>query len=258
MPRPAALPPLTAEEIQARVLYRDALIFVIDKPAGLPVHQGPGGGANLEQAFVHLRQGLPKAPGLGHRLDRDTSGCLVLGRHPKALAKLGKLFSGGRVEKLYWAIVEGCPPADRGRVEAALTKLTPRAGWRMVVDPDGQTAVTDYRLLGRDGNRSWLELRPRTGRTHQIRVHCAHLGCPLVGEPIYGRPDGAPPPDEPLHLLARAIALPLYPSREAISVTAPPPPHMRPALLACGWRDDPVSATIAPLESGVPTGENPA
>lgn len=258
MPRPATTPPLTASEIEARVLYRDALIFVIDKPAGLPVHQGPGGGANLEQAFVHLRQGLPKAPGLAHRLDRDTSGCLVLGRHPKALAKLGRLFAGGRVDKIYWAIVEGRPQADQGTVDAPLTKLTPLRGWRMAVDPAGQAAVTDYRLLGSAGGRSWLELRPRTGRTHQIRVHCAHLGCPLVGEPIYGRAEGAPPPAEPLHLLARAIALPLYPSRPPVAVTAPPPSHMRAALAACGWRDEARSATIIPLESGVPPGERPA
>ncbi|MFA5120175.1 RluA family pseudouridine synthase [Zavarzinia sp.] len=238
MPRPAERAAPSADEIEARVLYKDSLILVIDKPAGLPVHQGPGGGPNLEQSFVHLRYGLPRAPALAHRLDRDTTGCLVLGRHPKALAKLGKIFAGGRAEKVYWAIVHGRPPAEEGRIDLPLAKLTPKRGWRMAVTPDGQPAVTDYKLMGSsaDGTISWIEFRPHTGRTHQIRVHAAEIGCPLVGEPIYGRPEGAEPPDEPLHLLARQITLPLYPSREAVEVTAPPPEHMLEALKACGYR----------------------
>ncbi len=241
MPRPAHRPALTAAEIEARVLYKDSLILVVDKPAGLPVHQGPGGGPNLEQSFVHLRYGLPRAPSLAHRLDRDTTGCLVLGRHPKALAKLGKIFAGGRAEKTYWAVVRGRPAQESGTVDLALAKLTPKQGWRMVADPQGQPAVTDYRVLGSsaDGALSWLECRPRTGRTHQIRVHCAELGCPILGEPIYGRPEGSPPPDEPLHLLARAIRLPLYPSRDPVEVTAPPPEHMLKALTACGYIGSP-------------------
>ncbi|RJF80840.1 RNA pseudouridine synthase [Oleomonas cavernae] len=228
---------MTAAEIEARVLYKDSLIIVVDKPAGLPVHQGPGGGPNLEQSFVHLRYGLPRAPSLGHRLDRDTTGCLVLGRHPKALAKLGKIFAGGRAEKTYWAVVHGRPAQASGTIDLSLTKLTPKQGWRMVVSPDGQNAVTDYKVMGSsaDGRLSWLECKPRTGRTHQIRVHCAELGCPILGEPIYGRAEGAPPPDEPLHLLARAIRLPLYPSRDPVEVVAPPPEHMLTALAACGY-----------------------
>src|SRR5690606_28239634 len=98
--------PLAPADLQARVLHRDGLILVIDKPAGLPVHAGPGGGANLEALFDALRFGLPTPPALAHRLDRDTSGCLVLGRHRKALAKLGRLFQAGAVEKVYWAVVE--------------------------------------------------------------------------------------------------------------------------------------------------------
>lgn len=237
MPRPSQRPAPNAAEIESRVLYKDSLIIVVDKPAGLPVHQGPGGGPNLEQSFVHLRYGLPRAPSLAHRLDRDTTGCLVLGRHPKALAKLGKIFAGGRAQKTYWAIVHGRPAEASGTIDLPLAKLTPKQGWRMVVSPDGQPATTDYTLLGTsaDGSLSWLECRPRTGRTHQIRVHCAELGCPILGEPIYGRAEGAPPPDEPLHLLARSIRLPLYPSRDPIEVTAPPPEHMLAALAACGY-----------------------
>src|SRR5579863_4571845 len=103
-----------------RVLYRDGLILVVDKPAGIAVHAGPGGGPHLEHWFPLLRFGLPRPPALAHRLDRDTSGCLVLGRHPKALRRLGRLFAEGRVEKVYWAVVAGVPAAPEGRIEAAL------------------------------------------------------------------------------------------------------------------------------------------
>src|SRR5262249_27183207 len=123
-----------------RVLYRDGLVLVIDKPAGIAVHPGPGGGPDLESGFDALRFGLPHPPALAHRLDGDASGCLVLGRHPKALRRLGALFSGGLVEKFYWAVVEGHPPEAQGRIATGLKKLTRGAGWRMVVDPAGQRA----------------------------------------------------------------------------------------------------------------------
>ena len=225
-----------------RVLYRDGLILVVDKPAGIAVHPGPGGGPDLESVFDALRFGLPHPPALAHRLDRDTSGCLVLGRHPKALRRLGALFSGGLVEKVYWTVVEGRPPEAQGRVETGLRKLTRGTGWRIVVDPGGQRAVTDYRLLGADRGRAWLELRPRTGRTHQLRIHCAVLGCPVVGDPVYGsRPSG-----EALQLYARSVTLPLYPNRPPLEITAPVPPHMIPALEQLGYdpaSDPPEAAT---------------
>jgi tRNA pseudouridine32 synthase/23S rRNA pseudouridine746 synthase len=213
-----------------RVLYRDGLMLVIDKPAGVPVHSGPAGGPHLEHWFPLLRFGLPRPPGLAHRLDRDTSGCLVLGRHPKALRRLGRLFAEGRVEKIYWAVVAGVPAEGEGRIDAALRKETRGTGWRVVADPDGAPAVTDWRVLGAAGGRAWLELRPRTGRTHQIRVHCARLGCPVVGDPAYGGPA-----DSPLLLHARSIALPLYPARPPVAVTAPVPAHMLAALARLGY-----------------------
>jgi tRNA pseudouridine32 synthase / 23S rRNA pseudouridine746 synthase len=225
----AASPALTE-----RVLYRDGLILVIDKPAGIAVHRGPGGGPDLESGFDQLRFGLPHSPALAHRLDRDTSGCLVLGRHPKALRRLGALFASGRVEKIYWAVVDGQPRDTEGRTETGLKKLTRGSGWRMVVDPAGQRAVTDYRVRGTAGGRAWLELRPRTGRTHQLRVHCAALGCPVVGDPVYG--NAASP--EALQLYARSVALPLYSARPAIEITATAPAHMLAALERLGYEPD--------------------
>ena len=220
------------------ILYRDALMLVIDKPAGIPVHAGPGGGPNLESGFDALRFGLPRPPALAHRLDRDTSGCLILGRHRQALARLGKLFQAGRVEKTYWAVVHGTPPAEAGRIDLALAKRSDaKRGWWMKTDPAGQSAITDYRLLGTGNGLAWLELHPRTGRTHQIRVHCAEIGCPLLGDPIYGRPAGAPrdDPAEPLHLHARRLSIPLYAEKPPVTVEAPVPPHLQAALAACGW-----------------------
>ena len=226
-----------------RVLYRDGLILVIDKPAGIAVHPGPSGGPDLESGFDALRFGLPYPPALAHRLDRDTSGCLVLGRHPKALRRLGALFSGGHVDKVYWAVVEGHFPEAKGRIEAALKKLTRGTGWRMVVDPGGQHAVTEYRQLGSDGGRSWLELRPRTGRTHQLRVHCAALGCPVVGDRTYGSSQSG----ARLQLYGRSVKLPLYPARSPIEITAPVPPHMLAALVRLGYdpANDPLEAATA-------------
>jgi len=182
----------TQEELLARLLYRDALMLIIDKPAGLAVHPGPKGGPNLEDLLDGLRFGLPRRPELAHRLDRDTSGCLVLGRHHRALRRLGRLFAAGRVDKTYWAVVEGGPPEAQGRIDLPLGRRNRQRGWWMKVDPDGLPSTTEYRVLGRADPLTWLELRPLTGRTHQLRVHAAHatgLGAPIVGDRLYGRPD---------------------------------------------------------------------
>ncbi len=232
---------MSREELLTRVLYRDALVLVINKPTGIPVHGGPGGGPNLEDLFDALKFGLPRPPSLAHRLDRDTSGCLVLGRHPKALRKTGAMFAAGKAKKVYWAIVEGVPKKPEGLITYKLRKETPGKGWKMVVHPHGQDAVTAYKVRGTaqtpNGVRTWLELEPHTGRTHQIRVHCAEIGCPVVGDPVYG-PQPYDPARGSLQLHSRSIALPLSPSRPPIKVTAPPPAHMLADLKACGYTGD--------------------
>lgn len=227
VPRPAALrqaPPAIAARI---LLLRDD-VLVLDKPAGLPVHRGPRGGASIEDWLPALQMGRRHLPQPAHRLDTDTAGCLVLGRTKPALAALGRIFAAGTADKTYWAVLRGAPGADEGIIDAPLRKVSSAArGWRMEVHPDGQPAVTRWRVLGRGAGMAWVELRPETGRTHQLRVHCAAQGWPILGDPFYGHaaPGG-------LHLLARAIALPLDPPMAAV---APVPPAMAAAFGACGW-----------------------
>ncbi len=217
--------------------------MVIDKPQGLPIDPGRGApraggqespwGANASLAdwLPLLQLGKRHLPQPAHRLDTDTAGCLVLGRTKPALAALGALFAGRRAGKTYWAVVAGRPAADRGVVDRPLRKISTReAGWRMEAHAEGQPARTAWRMLGTDGARSWLELRPETGRTHQLRVHCTLLGCPILGDPFYGTAHPAG-----MHLLARDIALPLGPELGGpLSATAPLPASMLPAFLACG------------------------
>ena len=207
------------------VLFRSEGLVVLDKPAGLPVHAGPRGGASVEDWFPQLSR-RRAGPWLAHRLDADTAGCLVVALRKAALIEAQGLFASGAVRKVYWAVVSGEPEGESGVVDAPLAKRSRPGGWRMVVDPAGQQARTAWRVLGRGGGRAWLELMPQTGRTHQVRVHCAHLGCPLVGDPVYGAGDGR------LQLLARAITLPMA---VPVSAEAPPPAHMVDALRALGW-----------------------
>jgi tRNA pseudouridine32 synthase / 23S rRNA pseudouridine746 synthase len=245
--------------ILGRVLHRDGLMLVLDKPAGLPVHRGPKGGGSLEDWFEHLRYGLPRAPALAHRLDKDTSGCLVLGRHRKALAHLGLLFKHGKVGKTYWAVVEGGPDMVEGVIELALGRLDESRGWWMKPDPKGLPSVTTWKVLGRSRqvggsgeagatprtpSMTWLALTPVTGRTHQLRVHCAAMGWPILGDNIYGT---APRFGGPvMHLHAREITVPLSKNKPPVRVVAPVPEHMRERLAACGWSDEePATAALA-------------
>jgi len=239
---------MTPEEMVARLLYRDGLMLVLDKPAGLAVHRGPKGGESLEDHFGALRFGLPRAPALAHRLDRETSGCLVLGRHRKALVTLGKLFKNGAVGKTYWALVQGGPQEDEGRIDLPLGKRDDSRGWWMRPDPEGQPAVTTWKVLGRADGMAWLALEPLTGRTHQLRVHCAENGWPIVGDTIYGGAARAGGPG--LQLLSREIVVPLYKNRDPVKVTAPVPAHMRERLAACGWIDNDPPVETQRLQTG--------
>lgn len=207
------------------ILYQDQRFVVLDKPAGLPVHPGPRGGPSVEDWFPQLsrRKG---GPWLAHRLDADTAGCLVVALRKAALIEAQAAFAAGRAGKTYWAVVQGAPSMASGRVEAPLRRQDGKAGWRMVTDPAGQRAVTDWQVMGHGAGITWLALHPHTGRTHQIRIHCAALGCPILGDPIYGEGKG------PLHLLARAITLPMDPP---VAAKAEPPEAMRAALTRCGW-----------------------
>ncbi len=202
------------------ILFSDPRFVVIDKPAGLAVHPGPRSPRSVEDYFTALSR-RRDGPWLAHRLDADTSGCLVIALRRAALIAAQAEFAAGRARKTYWAIVEGRPAGDHGTIDAPLHKQTGPSGWRMVVRADGKPAVTDWRLLGHTAGMSWLELRPRTGRTHQIRVHCASIGCPLLGDAIYGGGGG------PLQLLARGISLDLVPP---VSACAEPSGFMRDVL----------------------------
>ena len=226
---------MTPEEINARLLHRDGMMLVLDKPAGLAVHRGPKGGDNFEAHFEHLRFGLPRNPALAHRLDKDTSGCLVLGRHHKALEKLGLLFKQGKISKTYWAVAEGVPDSSGGLIDLPLGRLDATRGWWMQVDPAGLPSQTRWTVMGSAGGKSWLALEPLTGRTHQLRVQCAAMGWPILGDPVYGggRAEGAPP----MHLHAREVAVPMSKTKEPVRAVAPVPEHMRAEMMACGWAE---------------------
>ena len=207
------------------ILLATPHFVVLNKPQGLAVHPGPAGGASVEDSFATLSR-RKDGPWLAHRLDADTAGCLLVALRKQPLLAAQAAFAEGRVEKTYWAVVIGGPEADSGVIDAPIAKLTRREGWRMAVDPAGLPARTDWRVLGRSDGLAWLALTPHTGRTHQIRVHCAHEGWPIFGDALYGQAGPG------LHLLARALKVPVEPPIEA---TAPPPAAMRDALAACGW-----------------------
>jgi tRNA pseudouridine32 synthase/23S rRNA pseudouridine746 synthase len=210
------------------ILFRNEGFVVLDKPSGLPVHPSRAGGPSVEDFFPALSR-RRDGPWLAHRLDRDTAGCLVIALRKSALLEAQAAFAEGRAEKTYWAVVHGRPAANSGRIDLPLAKVTTDRAWRMQSDPTAPQAVTDWALRGATDGLAWLELHPLTGRTHQVRAHCAALGCPVLGDPIYGDGDGK------LMLLARAITLNLTPP---VSATAPVPPHMEPPLRRLGWKKD--------------------
>lgn len=212
-----------------KILFQNARFVVLDKPSGLAVHPGPRGGPSVEDIFPALSR-RKDGPWLAHRLDADTSGCLLIALRKAALIAAQAEFAAGRARKTYWAVVRGAPTTDSGLIDTQIRRHTDKSGWRMEIHPTGQQAITAWRILGRDYEKTWLELRPRTGRTHQLRLHCAALGFPILGDPIYGDGQGK------LHLMAQSLELDLDPP---VTATAEPPSHMRAALAACGWQPPP-------------------
>jgi tRNA pseudouridine32 synthase/23S rRNA pseudouridine746 synthase len=212
-----------------RVLFLDGEALVIDKPAGLAVHPGPRTPASLEDHLHQLRFGFERSPSPVHRLDRDTSGCLLLARNPKAHKRFTQAFEEGRVAKSYVAVLDGIPDAEQGVIELALAKVSTRAeGWRMVADERGKPAVTRWRIAAVRAGRALAVFTPETGRTHQIRVHSAQgLGVPIAGDPVYGRASG-----RGMLLHSRALRLERN-GKAAVEATAPLPP----AFAVAGFSD---------------------
>lgn len=207
--------PLAVAGTKLTLLHRDTHLLIIDKPAGLAVHPGPKTPDSLEDFLDILAFDNHRLPVISHRLDRDTSGCLILARHPKAVRRVSAMFEAGQVSKVYWAVLDSMPEADSGTVDAPLHKISSaEAGWRMVIDRRGKRAVTHWQVIDRAARL--IEFRPETGRTHQLRVHAASMGHPIIGDPVYGEAKG------PMRLHARALTLPYDPAA-ALTITAPLP-----------------------------------
>lgn len=235
--RPAPDAGLVAE-LQRLILHRDEHVIVLDKPPGLPTQGGPGITRHLDGQLDALRFGHEERPRLVHRLDRDTSGVLVLARGASVAARLAASFRSRDVEKTYWAVVAGRPVPVEGRIDQALVRREGARADRVALaepgDREAARAITDYRTLDHAGRKlAWLELRPLTGRTHQLRVHCAALGAPILGDAAYGAPalDGFAPG---LHLLARRLVMP-HPAGGFLTVEAPLPAHMAATFKTLGF-----------------------
>jgi len=241
-PRPAAIADRDAAEMQKMVIHRDDLVIVLNKPPGLAVQGGTGTGRHIDGMLDALRFGSEERPRLVHRLDKDTSGLLLIARTGQAAKRLGEAFRDRETEKLYWAIVVGTPPRSEGAIDLPLAKRSGARGDRELVQvdrEDGQKALTHFQVLDRAGKRAaFLALWPRTGRTHQLRVHCAAVGCPILGDGKYGGEEAllAPVADaKRLHLHARRLSLPHPSGRGELSVEADPPPHFRRTVEAFGF-----------------------
>jgi 23S rRNA pseudouridine955/2504/2580 synthase len=241
-------------EMERLVVYRDDQIIVLNKPSGLATQGGPGITRHLDGMLDVLR-GDGDRPRLVHRLDRDTSGVILLARSASVAARLSALFRSREVEKTYWAVVVGRPLPVEGQIDQALKRVASAFGERTVVadrkDKEGQRAYTNYRTLDNAGQKfAWMEFQPLTGRTHQIRVHSVSLGAPIVGDAKYAEPrdngsggsfvEGLP---DKLHLHARRLLLP-HPAGGTLEVEADLPPHMRESFSTLGFTAPAVAPPI--------------
>jgi 23S rRNA pseudouridine955/2504/2580 synthase len=233
-PAPAREPRLEAKDIEfmrALVIHQDDDLIALNKPPGLAVQGGSGTIRHLDGMLGALKFGQPERPRLVHRLDRDTSGVLLLARDAAIAAKLGKLFRTRAVRKIYWALVAGVPELAQGRIDLPLAKQPARGGERVAVDKkSGKRAVTLYKVIDTIGDRAaWLALWPLSGRTHQLRVHCDAIGAPIVGDGKYGGAGaflGTEGVADQLHLHASELTLPHPSGKATLTIRAEPPPHM--------------------------------
>ena len=224
------------DALHEAILYMDDDVIALNKAPGLAVQGGTGTHRHLDGMLDVLRFDAPDRPRLVHRLDRDTSGVILIARTVRAASDLAAAFKAKTARKVYWALVAGSPRPRDGVIDLALEKQAGPRGERVVADEDeGQTAITNYRTVDYAGGKvTWLVMEPLTGRTHQLRVHAAALGTPIVGDTKYGSRDalsvGGDGLAKGLQLHARAIRLPRA-GGGVLEVTAPLPPHM-----AMAWR----------------------
>ncbi len=229
------------KDLIGNILYEDEDVLVLNKPAGIAVQGGSGVTKHIDGVLDALKRGAKDRPRLVHRLDKDTAGVLLLGRSAKAAAELTAAFRHRETEKLYWAVVVGQPEVSDGSIEGAVAKVAGAKGERMAIDAaQGKAAITDFKVISSAAGRvTWLDLRPRTGRTHQLRVHCAGMGIPIVGDGKYGGRaaflsdlPGAKIP----HLFARSIRLPRKGKPDLI-VSAPLPSHLAETFKYFGFEE---------------------
>ncbi|MCG8503416.1 MAG: RluA family pseudouridine synthase [Sphingomonadales bacterium] len=231
------------------ILHEDDHVIALNKPPGLPTQGGPGLTRHVDGLLDALaRDG--ERPRLVHRLDKDTSGVLLLGRTARSTATLAAAFRSREAEKIYWALVRGAPKPGQGRIDLPLNKLPHGAGEKVLVDDAGKPAQTYYAMVDSVADKaSWVALMPRTGRTHQLRVHMAAIGHPIVGDGKYGGAEAflSGGVSRKLHLHARHIALP-HPGGGALSVTAPLPAHMTASWAFFGFQEADGDGAFAELE----------
>lgn len=217
------------KEIRSWVVYKDDAVIAVNKPAGLPTQGGTGQTRHLDGLLHALKFESKHQPRLVHRLDKDTSGTLLLGRSPNAAAALAKAFQTKETDKRYWALVVGNPESSDGRIILKMDKMAIKGAERMIVTDGGKHSLTDYSVVDRAGAMAaWLALKPHTGRTHQLRLHCAEMGHPIVGDGKYGGPAAflTGSISRKLHLHSRFITFP-HPDGGELTVSSPLSAHMQ-------------------------------